>query len=63
MLQVERSKQGLSVSDTAQRMGLEASELQRLEEDPNAHPTMETVQRLAHALGKQLRVELIDDAA
>ena len=63
ILKAERERQGLSLSEVADRIEMDPANLHRLENSSNANPTLETVQRLAHALGKQVRVELIDEAA
>jgi len=63
LLKAERKRQRLSLSQVAERVEMDPANLHRLENNPNANPTLETIQRLAHALGKQIRVELVDEAA
>lgn len=63
ILKAEREAQGLSLNELARRIDMDPANLHRLENNPNANPTLDTVQRLAHALGKQIRVELVDEAA
>ena len=63
MLKAERERQGLSLGQMAEHVDMDPANLHRLENNQNANPTLETVQRLAHALGKQIRIELVDEAA
>ena len=63
LLQAERSRQGLSLSDLQARTGIARSALSRLETDPNANPTLTTISRYAEALGKDLQILLEDKAA
>ena len=53
-LKAERQRLGLSLADVEARSGLKRSALSRLENDPNANPTMLTLQRYATALGLTL---------
>jgi len=64
-LRAERERQGLSLAEVGQRIGMDRQNLHRLETDPNANPTLETIHRLAEALGKQVHLQLrdVDDAA
>ena len=50
-LKTERERLGLSLADIEARSGLKPSALSRLENDPNANPTLLTLQRYAAALG------------
>ena len=52
MLNAERERQGLSLGQMAERTDIDPANLHRLENNPNANPTLATGQRLAHALGK-----------
>ena len=49
-LRTERERLGLSLADVEARSGLKRSALSRLENDPNANPTLLTLQRYAAAL-------------
>ncbi len=60
LLKAERERQGVSLNALSARTGINKSNLSRLENDARVNPTMETLQRLAEALGKQIRVELVD---
>ncbi|QDS85933.1 helix-turn-helix protein [Rosistilla ulvae] len=46
----ERERLGLSLADVEARSGLKRSSLSRLENDPDANPTLLTLQRYADAL-------------
>lgn len=59
-LRAERERQGLSLAAMAERIGMDRQNLHRIETNPNANPTLETIHRLAEALGKQLHLELHD---
>jgi DNA-binding Xre family transcriptional regulator len=62
-IRAERQQQQLSLKDLSQRTGIDKANLSRLENDARARPTLETLQRLAEALGKQVRFDLEDKAA
>jgi len=62
-LRAERIRQKISLTQAAEQIGMDRSNLRRLETDPSANPTLDTVQRLAEAVGKHIRVELVDNAA
>jgi len=57
-LRAERERLGLSLADVEQRCGLKRSALSRLENDPNANPTMLTLQRYAKALNMAITTAL-----
>ncbi len=59
-LKAERMEQGLSLADIDARTGIGRSNLCRLENAPDANPTIETLQRYADALNKQILVTLTD---
>jgi len=59
-LKAERERQGLSLAQTAKRISMDRANLHRLETNPNANPTLDTLYRLAEALGKEIHVELHD---
>ena len=63
LLKAERERQGLTLEAVAERAGMQVSNLHRLENNRNANPTLDTIQRLAIALGKAIHVELTDEAA
>jgi len=62
-LQAERQRQGLSLSALAEASGMDKARLSRLENAKYPNVTMETIERYAQALGKDLRIELVDRAA
>jgi hypothetical protein len=53
-LKTERGRQGLTLADVAERSGLDAALLSRLENGKQPNPTVYTILRYADALGKQL---------
>jgi DNA-binding XRE family transcriptional regulator len=50
-LKARREALGLSLGQLAERTGIDKSNLAKLEKDINANPTVETLQRIARALG------------
>ena len=56
----ERRRQGLSLSDLAQRTGIAKPNLSRLENSTTATPTLDTLERYARAVGKAVQVDLVD---
>ncbi len=57
-LKQERLRQGMTLSDAAEAAGLDKANLSRLENDPSANPTIETILRIAGALGRRVRWKL-----
>jgi hypothetical protein len=62
LLKAERLSQGLSLSDIRDRTGIGRSAISRLENDPQANPTIATLTRYADALGKRVAITLIDQS-
>jgi transcriptional regulator with XRE-family HTH domain len=62
VLKAERERQGLSLSDVSERCGVEKGAISRLENGLNANPTVDTIRRCAHALGKAITLRLTDEA-
>jgi DNA-binding phage protein len=62
LLQAERQSQGLSLSKLQERTGIGRAALCRLENLVDANPTIDTLNRIAEALGKQLVIGLQDKA-
>lgn len=58
-----REEAGLSLSDVADRTGLDRAAISRLENGQVGNPTIATLQTLAHGLGKRLVVRFEDLAA
>lgn len=54
----ERKLQNVSLTELERRTGISKSSLSRLENDPTANPTIETLIRIAEALGKQILITL-----
>lgn len=61
-LVAERKRQGLSLTDLAARTGIAKPNLSRLENRHHTTPNLDTLERYAQAVGKTLRVELVDAA-
>ncbi len=57
-LRAERERQGLSLADINKRTGIDRAALSRLENNPEANPTLATLERYAEAIGKQMVVLL-----
>lgn len=53
-----RESQGLTLTEVAQRMGMDAPALSRLETGKMLNPTMATLHKWAEALGQKLDVDL-----
>jgi predicted transcriptional regulator len=53
-----RKGQGLSQSEVARRAGLKQPAIARLESGA-VTPTLDTIQRVAHALGRQVEISLV----
>lgn len=62
LLIAERKHQKLSLADLAERTGIAKPNLSRLENSTHTTPTLDTLQRYAHAVGKTLHIELTDAA-
>jgi ribosome-binding protein aMBF1 (putative translation factor) len=54
----EREKQGLTLAEVAERMGIDAPALSRLETGKMLNPTLATLHKWAEALGQKLDVGL-----
>ena len=63
LLKEERERQGISLNRMAETAEMDPANLHRLENDEHANPTLVTVERIAHALGKQIKVTIVDSAA
>ena len=62
VLKAEREKRGISLGELSRITGIDRANLSRLENDINANPTLETLVRIAQAIGG--RIELVfHDAA
>jgi hypothetical protein len=61
-LRRERERQGLSLADVAERAKIDKGALSRLENGQQLNPTVNTLARYAHALGKVLSWELAERA-
>ncbi len=59
-LRAERQRQGISLAEMQRRTGITKSALSRLENDETPNPTINTLERIADALGKVLDVVVRD---
>jgi len=59
-LKATREALGLSLADIKAFTGIEKSNLSRLENDPLANPTIDTLCRYAEAVGKEIMITLVD---
>ncbi|HKB00738.1 MAG TPA: helix-turn-helix transcriptional regulator [Gemmataceae bacterium] len=59
-LRAAREAAGLSLADLAKRTGMDKAFLSRLETGKQGNPTMDTVARYAHALGKRIEFAIRD---
>ena len=59
-LKTTRETLGLSLADIKASTGIEKSNLSRLENDPLANPTIDTLCRYAEAVGKEMVITLVD---
>jgi len=58
-LKREREARGLSLGEVARRSGIDKANLHRLETDPYPNPTLDTVSRIAHAIGVRLTIGVL----
>jgi DNA-binding phage protein len=63
LLKAERERLGLSLTEVAERTGIERPNLSRLENETEPNPTVATLSRYAEALGKRLLIVLADQAS
>ena len=63
LLRSERKAQGITLQELERRTGIGRGALSRLENARDPNPTLQTVQRYAAALGKEVLVQLKDAAA
>ena len=59
-LKAAREERGLSLADMTELTGMDRSALSKLETGQRANPTVDTLVRYAHAVGKRLVVSLAD---
>ncbi len=59
-LRRERERLGLSLADVAERAGIDKGALSRLENGQQLNPTVNTLSRYAHALGKSLAWGMVE---
>jgi ribosome-binding protein aMBF1 (putative translation factor) len=59
-LKAAREQQGLSITDLAERTGMDRAMISRLENGQVDNPTIATLNRYAKALGKRVLVKLAD---
>jgi len=59
-LKAMREQQGLSITDLAERTGMDRAMISRLENGQIDNPTIATMSRYARALGKKVVVSLVE---
>ena len=59
-LKAKRQERGLSLAELQRMSGIDRARLSRLESDSTANPTIETLDRIARALGVELRISVVD---
>jgi ribosome-binding protein aMBF1 (putative translation factor) len=59
-LRKERERQGMTLAQLSKRTKIDQAALSRLENRSHANPTLDTLYRIADALGKRIRCELQD---
>jgi len=62
-LKRERQRQGLTLAELSERSGIDQAALSKLETGSNGNPTLETLYRIALALGKEIVCVLRDPPA
>ena len=60
ILRKERESKGYSLEELARRAGMHKPAVSKLETDPDANPTIETLARYAAALGKRIEIRIIE---
>ena len=58
-LRSERERQGLSLSDVADRTGMDRTFISRLENSQSPNPTVSTLHRYAECLGVDIQIALV----
>jgi hypothetical protein len=61
VLKEARTEQGLSLAEGRDRSGIGRGALCRLENEIEPNPTVATLMRYAHALGKRIVIKLVDE--
>lgn len=59
-LKTKRQERGMSLTELQRLSGIDRARLSRLESNPNANPTIETLNRIAVALGVEIRVAVVE---
>jgi DNA-binding phage protein len=58
-LKREREARGLTLTEVAERSGIDKSNLSKLENDPQPNPTLDTLSRIAQAIGVRLAISVV----
>ena len=56
LLKKEREAAGFSLTDIADKSGIDKSRLSKLENDPHPNPTLNTLSRIAGAIGVRITI-------
>jgi len=59
MLKDLRESKGISLAELAEQTGMSKSSLSRLENERSCNPTIETLEKIADALGAELEIRLV----
>ena len=57
-LKREREARGMTLTEVAQRAGIDPSNLSKLEKDPQPNPTLDTLAKIADAIGVTLAISV-----
>lgn len=60
-LKALREEQHLSISDVAERTGMDGAVISRMENGQMDNPTVATLARYANAMGKRIVVSIVDN--
>lgn len=62
-LKEKRQIKGISLGEVSARSGIDKGRLSKLENDPNANPTIQTLERIATAIGVRLKITVVESSA
>ena len=59
VLKEARQAAGLSLADVSEHSGIDKSRLSKLENDPHPNPTLNTLSRIAEAIGVRITIDVV----
>ena len=59
-LRAARMAAGMSLAEVAERAGMTKQAVRRIESGVNSNPKIDTLLRIANAVGKSIKIELVD---